>query len=583
MPPGSSKTRKAWNTSYRALFIPEGVTPEEVRSERERTFLRLTIPKFQRKYDWKAEKIRELLASIASSPSGYFLGTVVLVGEGSVIDGQQRLVTLSILSKVLAGEVQNPELSVALHAQAFENNGETTPRIEMNSVLLQSVYLSVLSSTFDPGDSEYRALTSARDTISRELSALTMEEKESLAAKVLSSEFVVIVSPTNEDVYQLFNGLNSTGLALASTDLVKSILLSKINSDSPEELTEFESLWESTERMFIEAGYQYGKYVRYHWFSEDKYVSDSDLYKRIKAQVIESGAPEQARIYLSKLLRDARLYIAIRQATVSADSANVFPTGTSVDVRQKVPSYIYCLKLLKNEQVYSVVLSLFRYAAASSDYLARSRMTQDIRKLLQFVIIAKYTKIVPSRYERVFARMALLDETQETFTERFHEELTKLVDMCERVSFVNHFATKYRNVRGDEPITKFVLEQLVDSEGADFTTLTIEHLLPQGTDWSHWPNILPEQYDQTRDVTESIGNLTLLESRLNSGEGQEDGISDVGTLTEKNPRFLQSAFIPNHSISTTYGSSFEGSDVASAIFARAEHIAEQFFLKFTQT
>jgi len=90
--------------------------------EKELKFLategKVIIPFFQRTYVWKKENWENLLEGLFSKPYGHFLGSIILkqipVSSGQpkkleVVDGQQRLTTLSILIKVLY-DLFSPEL-----------------------------------------------------------------------------------------------------------------------------------------------------------------------------------------------------------------------------------------------------------------------------------------------------------------------------------------------------------------------------------------------------------------------------------------------------------------------------------------
>ena len=89
---------------------------------------RFTIPSFQRAYIWKAENILQLVSDLddaCKSPgTPYFLGSLILVREGDnrydVIDGQQRLVSLSIIIAVLRDLERDPDLMRQLDALLVE-------------------------------------------------------------------------------------------------------------------------------------------------------------------------------------------------------------------------------------------------------------------------------------------------------------------------------------------------------------------------------------------------------------------------------------------------------------------------------
>lgn len=120
---------------------------------------RLEVPPYQRGYSWGQDEVAEfwwdLKASFVSSNPQYFLGTVVLAQEGgtgrsTIIDGQQRLTTTSLLLLAVRNEffrrkdVSRGEVIERDYTVAFDlKSGETVSRLLLNSDDLPStVYCS---------------------------------------------------------------------------------------------------------------------------------------------------------------------------------------------------------------------------------------------------------------------------------------------------------------------------------------------------------------------------------------------------------------------------------------------------------
>ena len=88
----------------------------------------LTIPSFQRAYTWQAENIEQLVNDLqdacADPDTPYFLGSLILVKDGptqyQVIDGQQRLISLSIIVSVLRELEDDPDLIDSLNDLILE-------------------------------------------------------------------------------------------------------------------------------------------------------------------------------------------------------------------------------------------------------------------------------------------------------------------------------------------------------------------------------------------------------------------------------------------------------------------------------
>ena len=84
---------------------------------------RFVIPSFQRAYTWQTENIAQLVTDLQDAchdpDTPYFLGSLILVHDGQtkyqVIDGQQRLISLSIIISVLRDLEDDPELVESLN------------------------------------------------------------------------------------------------------------------------------------------------------------------------------------------------------------------------------------------------------------------------------------------------------------------------------------------------------------------------------------------------------------------------------------------------------------------------------------
>lgn len=132
---------------------------------------RFTIPSFQRAYIWKTENILQLVSDLddaCKSPgTPYFLGSLILVREGDnrydVIDGQQRLVSLSIIIAVLRDLERDPDLMRQLDALLVEPGDKlrgivTEPRLTLRerdaAFFREHVQEDNLESVFDMNDDD---------------------------------------------------------------------------------------------------------------------------------------------------------------------------------------------------------------------------------------------------------------------------------------------------------------------------------------------------------------------------------------------------------------------------------------------
>lgn len=291
------------------------------------------IPSYQRPYSWTNEHAGELLddllsaleESVGGEMAPYFLGSIVLAKdentpEAKVIDGQQRLTTLTILLSVLA------ELS------------DGKPREQLRDFILQE------GNDFKQTKTVYRLRLRARDAeffqkyvqeaggvgrlvhldkgqlsdpakniqanaalFLERLEGLTSEERARLAKYLLNDCFMVAVStPDTESAFRIFAVLNDRGLDLSHADIIKSELVGQI-SDHEQAL--YTDVWEAAEESLgVEAFADLFSHIRMIYAKSKQRGS---LIKEFRSQVFpQIGDP---RTFIKEVVQpNAEVYARMR-------------------------------------------------------------------------------------------------------------------------------------------------------------------------------------------------------------------------------------------------------------------------------
>lgn len=188
---------------------------------------KLTIPEYQRPYKWQPRHVNQLIDDIFNhrTKQCYRLGTVVLHqdkdsesgGENQVlniVDGQQRLLTLTLLCIILDGEEKT--ISSTLLEHRFES-----------SVSIQN-------------------LKNNAQVISERVASLSSTEKQELLDFVLNKcELIQVTLDDLSEAFQFFDSQNARGKALAPHDLLKAYHLREMmDSTEQTERLHHVSLWE---------------------------------------------------------------------------------------------------------------------------------------------------------------------------------------------------------------------------------------------------------------------------------------------------------------------------------------------------
>lgn len=205
----------------------------------------LAMPPYQRSYSWEENEVRELLGDLlfaTSNDSEHFIGAIVLMREESgrflIVDGQQRLTTLTMVLAVLRDLETSQDEANALHALIADENddlegGGITWRLSLNHIdgpfFREAIQTrgATLQSHDERNDSESQArIIGNADFLLKQLKNMSIEARRELAKTVQQRVILVrVVVPEWTGAYQVFKVLNTRGKAPNNHDIIKTELL----------------------------------------------------------------------------------------------------------------------------------------------------------------------------------------------------------------------------------------------------------------------------------------------------------------------------------------------------------------------
>ncbi|PJM79693.1 GmrSD restriction endonuclease domain-containing protein [Bifidobacterium scaligerum] len=261
---------------------------------------RFIIPSFQRAYIWKPENILQLVGDLkdASVTPGapYFLGSLILVREEKnrflVIDGQQRLVSLSIIIAVLRDLEQDPDLMRQLDALLVEpgdklrcivNEPRLTLRERDAAFFREHVQEDNLESVFDMNDADL-ATAAQRNIVHNikktydEISNWSVLDRQRFAQYLVNEVTLVIVTTDDLDgAHRIFDVMNMRGLPLTPSDVFKARATSGL---AAAELDAYAARWDDIvdpigdDPQTIEEFFSYLHLILTHLPATDKLIED---------------------------------------------------------------------------------------------------------------------------------------------------------------------------------------------------------------------------------------------------------------------------------------------------------------------
>ncbi|MFT0848707.1 DUF262 domain-containing protein [Actinomycetaceae bacterium L2_0104] len=282
----------------------------------------LHIPDFQREYVWEADQAMQLLDDIAEAcladRSPYFLGSLVLVGTGDsgktwdVIDGQQRMITLTLLLAALRDLEEDPPLRDSLDRRLNDLGDPVVGRKASPRLILRELDREFMRSYVQQGSvEELFALTPADTTthaqrriientraIYDNLSAIyDTEQRRSIAEYLYKNVIMVMVGSTDyADAYRMFHVLNDRGIPLTAADILKA----RIISATPEESrSEYARIWDSVAEKH---GGEFEEFLRTIYVVEVAEPLSGDLIEEFPNRLLSTYEPDRAHEFIDDVV-----------------------------------------------------------------------------------------------------------------------------------------------------------------------------------------------------------------------------------------------------------------------------------------
>jgi hypothetical protein len=257
------------------------------------------VPPFQREYSWTRDEIGAFWDDLRASldEDSYFLGLIILTelpsGRKQVVDGQQRLLTLTLLAAALYREAianKRQVLADRLRAEFLEHADYQSDKVSARMQLADPGESRVLQRIIDgepfeaDADSEESFARRLRDAFvqlsSRLHRDLARDPFRLLGAwaDFLSDrlQFAVFLHPDAASAYRVFEVINTRGKELTTADLLKNFVLSQLPEASQEAAYQ---RWQRIARpLSVDNPNVFVQYIRHVVTVENEYVATKDLF-----------------------------------------------------------------------------------------------------------------------------------------------------------------------------------------------------------------------------------------------------------------------------------------------------------------
>lgn len=488
------------------------------------------IPVYQRKYSWQAEvQCARLWNDIVKMEKGnkrhHFVGSIVSIAEKKalmgvqkqlIIDGQQRMTTLSILMIALRDYLK-----------------ETTPEDEFEDTITDMV----LKNPKRKGEDAYKMLLTDtdKDIMIKLVDGLKISESEEsqiylnylyFRKKVSEGTLtpvqifesiskldivgIILDKEQGDEPQLIFESLNSTGMDLSKSDLIRNFILMGLDNDAQK--TIYNNYWKPLEDYFIKPDVpeRMDRFFRdYLVMKKGAYVNFEYIYERFKDYADNSEFST-----IEQLAEDVMTFGDLY--------TNITSDKKTLPESQKTLEPIFEeIRSLRMEVAYPFLIKV--YMDYTQGEVTPEEFTEILKLTISYVVRRAICDIPTNSMQKTFATM---------------KNYIKKDDYLNSIKANFYFLDSYKQFPTDEMfksalysrnmyslrISKYVfvkLENEGNKEPISYSGYSIEHILPQNKDMrDEWKEALGENYAEIQaKYIHSLGNLTL--TRYNSEMGDK--------------------------------------------------------------
>lgn len=485
------------------------------------------VPIFQRNYSWQKSQYEQLWfdilrASKFKEKQNHFIGSIVYIDMGTpagrpqqllLIDGQQRLTTISILLCAIKDYVQKFNLETKLINLAKIKNqflynsdeiDEDRYKLLLN-VQDKETYIKLIDNTIFTVNKPATNIIKCYEFFYERIEDFIKQhgQIDEIYAGIFKLSLVSLSLDKDSDNPQMiFESMNSTGKDLSQTDLLRNYLLMDLTPEKQTRL--YKTYWKSMEELFGEDIYK-NDVNKFDYFIRDFLTLKRDtgyickinnVYENFKRYYLDNNCEKFA--VLKDLFTYAKYYACIDLLQEKDDELKL---------------YWQEFKKLDSHVVYPFLLKLY------DDYSCQILIKEDFKKILQVVISYLW-------------RRAICEIPTNSLSKTF-ATLYQAVDKDDYVNSVIKafvFKSSYKRFPSDYEVReklqtkdiyhfrlrKYLLEALENyyhKEPIDLNTAnyTIEHIMPQNIEHNlSWQQMLGEDWQEVHSLyLHTLGNLTI--------------------------------------------------------------------------
>lgn len=502
------------------------------------------VPSYQRHYSWDKESLNDFWDDLVDVMEGYqdshFIGQVVTYvnddGVQEVIDGQQRLTTISILLAAVLkriedifddvdGKPKNKLLTTRANIEDLLRWDEKNPSLILQEYKdgdnsIDDYFRGIFEGRTDlnSNNRNIEPVKNIRDAFNSFDSLIGDYYKEKKIEfptdktvvienifKSLKDKFILskVSTRKKEDAYIIYQSLNSKGTPLKASELIKSHVMLQVSNGDDNERKMVQEKWDYISTAFGNDSNKITTFIRVYWSAVQRVVTVNQLFRSISEEINDKN---KTLSFLENLSEVVDYYVAMENALTNKKDKALFNDGA-------IESMLIILKRLSVALHYPI---LFAMILRGTD--------KDTQRVVIYKILSVFIRHRTicekgtNTLEKGYAKIA-----QNIWNQKISNgvEITRELDdelLKSDVEVKNAFQgfSKELKKKGEKHWTLFYLLYRLYKEFGDFDNVELNQV---GFDNL---SVVHINKDISTDYVNFIGNYVLIEKTLKDKYGEED-------------------------------------------------------------
>lgn len=478
------------------------------------------IPVYQRNYDWSTSQCKQLLDDIlevgtSKRTNAHFIGSVVYVHDDvytssrikelTVIDGQQRLTTLTLIYLTLyrlAIEMEDKGLEAEISETYLTNKfAPEEEKLKLRPTENNDKAIKYLLRS--DSNEEFNDFSKVIDNFNYFKSRITAENIEYVLKGLSKLMFVEIsLDREKDDPQRIFESLNSTGLELSQADLIRNYILMGLNRKSQNKI--YNNYWEIIEKLAKDESLNTSKvsdFIRdYLTLVNNKIPNKSKVYLEFKAKFPTTDLDE-----LEKNLLPIKSLVKYYNKLLNPKNESDRDIRTQLEYINRLEVNVAFPFLMKVYEDYSENIIDKQTFIKVLDFIQSFAWRRFILGLPTNAL----NKIFMTLYEKIDKDNYLVSLQKWLLKRPGSQRFPKNNELIESLKLKDVYNVKSKN-------RTYLLERLENFENKEpvkiegNTDITIEHIFPQNPDPKWKIDLGTDEYNFIKETyLNTIGNLTL--------------------------------------------------------------------------